>query len=69
MSDIALGDMARQNHGLRKKFETSLQAPYKIFINDLEKDVMSSTYGKNKNNRQRDIPSFGWVNINCHCVD
>ena len=47
MSNIVLGSMARQNHGLRVKYPAKLPQQYQTFIDSLEAAMIQATYDKN----------------------
>ena len=45
MSDVILGEMCRTNFGIRKKYTDDLLQEYKTYIDILEKDMITATYG------------------------
>lgn len=49
MSDLCIGEIARKNHGLRKKYADDLAQEYKTFIDTLEKDMLTAVYDINDN--------------------
>jgi hypothetical protein len=48
-ADVCIGEMARKNHGIHKKYNDSVNSIYKAYIDIIEKDMITACYDINEN--------------------